>query len=217
VITDELIAAMEPWWTDDLITYLTTIGTMFSQAESVIRYDPARLTTLDIDPETMDEDFGYGNLLDPNLSPPVALPYLGQFVGERMPSGLATDAQRAWIADRPHSRRGTVLSLVDAVQRSLTGTKTVTIVERNDGSAAGDMADDVAIYVYQAETPSSAQVLSDIQDTFPLELSLSFNVIVTTVWAQVLSTYTTWANVKSGNANWGEVRSKKTGGISYGQ
>jgi hypothetical protein len=103
------------------------------------------------------------------------------------------------------------------VQRSLTGTKTVTIVERNDGSAAGDMADDVAIYVYQAETPSSAQVLSDIQDTFPLELSLSFNVIVTTVWAQVLSTYTTWANVKSGNANWGEVRSKKTGGISYGQ
>jgi hypothetical protein len=213
VISDELPDALAVWLTSDLSDYLAAISGMFAEAEAILLYDPDRFATLELDPDDYDLDTAYGQLLDPNHTKGSALPWLAQFVGERFPVGIGEDAQREWILDHPNARRGTLRSLANAAQRSLIGQRFVTIVERNDGGVT-DAPDDVSIYVYADECPDPAQVLHDLADTFPLELSLNFQVITATTWQQVRLNYATWTDVKA--KTWGQLMSGRLGGVYPG-
>ena len=116
-VTEDLIAAFEPWLTDDLEAYLTSVGSMFAEVEEYAA-------------DT--EDFeGWSLLFDPARCPASDLPYLAQFVGEVLPVGIGETATREWITDAPNQSRGTLLSVVAAAQRTLTGSRAVSIRSRD--------------------------------------------------------------------------------------
>jgi hypothetical protein len=214
MLVDDLLATFEPWMTDDLQDYLEVVGGMFAQAESVVLYDADALEAAGIDLDDVDDDASYVFLLHPDFCPAICLPYLAQYVGERLPRGLTVQAQRDWIKLRPNSRRGTLPSLAAAASRSLIGNKLVTIVERSDGTS-GDHPDDVVISTFDVETPDDAQVLRDIEDTFPLELSLHYQSIPGNSWQNVMTANASWADVAA-RGSWGEIASGMSGGIVYG-
>jgi hypothetical protein len=213
-MVDRLLAYFEPWMTDDLAAYLTVIGEMFAQAELVYLWDEAALAAVGVDPEEMEEDVSYGQLLATARTTAIALPWLAQFVGERFPVGLGAAAQREWIRDRPNSRRGTLLSLANAAQRSLTGDRLVTIFERNDGTAV-EAPDDVTIVVYADQCPDPAQVARDIVDTFPLELSLHLVISTGATWSQIKANYATWDALQLAKPTWADVVNDRSGGIVF--
>lgn len=131
-VADDLVAAFAPWMTDDLEAYLRTIGEMFAEVEMYS--------------DDSEEFEGWTILLDPDRCPVAALPYLAQFVGERLPKGLAEAAQRQWIKDAPNQRRGTVSSIVRAAARRLTGAQLVTVIERDGGP------DKLSVITYDKDT-----------------------------------------------------------------
>jgi hypothetical protein len=216
-MVDRLLAYFEPWMTDDLATYLTAVGEAFDQAETLYRWDENALLTAGVDPEELEEDVSYGQLLDMGVTSAIALPWLAQFVGERFPVGIDEAAQREWINDRPNSRRGTMVSIANAAQRSLTGSRTVMIIERSDGVSQTDSPDDVVMFAYTDECPDPGQVRRDLQDTFPLELSLNFNVTPGTTWQQVKTQAKTWVSLTTANTTWDTLVSGKAGGIYFGK
>jgi hypothetical protein len=74
---------------------------------------------------------GWGTVLDVDLCPDYALPWLAQFVGVRFDSLTDTAAaQRAAIRAQGGFSRGTLNSLLAAAQKYLMATKTVTVAER---------------------------------------------------------------------------------------
>lgn len=193
-IADELVAAHEPWITDDLETYLRAIGGMFAELELYA-----------VDTDTLE---GWTALFDPMLVPAAALPYLAQYVGERLPLGLTEALQREWIGDKPNQRRGTLLSLVRAAQRTLIGQRTVAITERSGGDP-----DTVAIVTYAGETPNPDAVLREILSVFPASMLLVYSTLTGESWNGVLTgTYgASWAAVKAHYTTWGDVNSDVVG------
>lgn len=132
-IADDLVAAHAPWLTDDLETYLRAVGGMFTEIE-----------LYSADSEEFD---GWTILLDVDRCPVKALPYLAQYVGERLPVGLSEDAQRQWIRDAPNQRRGTIQSIVRAAARQLESEHPlVTVIERDGG------ADKLTVVTYDFQT-----------------------------------------------------------------
>jgi hypothetical protein len=213
-VTDDLMAIFEPWMTPDLEDYLTVVGEMFSESETVIVFDPSVLEAAEVDADELNSDTAYGVLLDLDLTAAKALAYLAQFVGERLPKGLDEAGQREWILDRPNSRRGTMRSIANAAQRTMTGTRLVCIIERADGTP-GDHPDDVTVLTYDYETPDPIQVRNDLEDTFPLELSLHYRALTNTTWQQVVVRYATWADVKANNRTWGDLLVGQIGGYYF--
>jgi hypothetical protein len=214
-ITEQLLAYFEPWMTDDLETFLVAVGDTFDEAASIYLWDPATIDAAGVDPDELDGDSSYGQLLDPDVTTPAALPWLAQFVGERFPVGISEADQREWTIDRPNSRRGTLLSIANAAQRSLIGNRGVTLIERSDGVAPGDSPDDVTVIVYAEECPNPAQVQRDLQDTFPLELSLTFQVTAGMTWQQLRVAGKTWNTIKVDS--WGEMLQGRSDGIYFGK
>lgn len=76
---------------------------------------------------------GWELAFDVDTAPRRALPYMGQFVGARLTPGLTEDDEREEIRHVRGWRRGTLKSVTEAVRATLTGTRTVTVTER-DGS-----------------------------------------------------------------------------------
>lgn len=75
---------------------------------------------------------GWSTLLDPVNCPDQFLPFLAQFNGTDIPVGLDAPTARTKIAGESAQHRGTLASVVSAVQRNLTGTQSVVILERVD-------------------------------------------------------------------------------------
>jgi hypothetical protein len=74
---------------------------------------------------------GWAILLDPDLCPAEALPYLAQFVGVKLPEGLTEAQQRFRIKATDGFNRGKPSAIIAAAQQFLTGNKTVIIRERD--------------------------------------------------------------------------------------
>lgn len=195
-VAGDLIASFEPWMTDDLYDYLNAVGSMFAAVEA-----------LSADAENGE---GWSLALDPDLCPPEALPYLAQFVGERLPVGLAEPFQREWIKDEPNSVRGTVPSILRAAQRSLTGNRKVALLERG-GVNDPDL---VVVRTYASETPFPARVLHDLQDVMPADMTLDYRAIAGSTWGLVNANYASWGAVKADNATWADVaRNERIAGV----
>src|SRR5262245_2084216 len=72
-------------------------------------------------------------LFDVDLCPEWALPWLGQLVGVRLPAGLTEQQKRDVIKALGGFGRGGPKAIIDAIKITLTGSKTVTLRERDDG------------------------------------------------------------------------------------
>lgn len=194
MISDSLVDAFRPWITPDLEIYLRAVGSMFATVEQL----------------TEGGEDGLWSLFDPDLCPAFALPYLAQYVGEILPVGISEPAAREWIKDAPNQRRGTVMSIVRVAQRSLTGERTVQIIERA-GVGGTDDPDRIIIHTYTSETPSPSSVLSDLDDAVPADIWIVYQTIDGQTWADVDAAYATWAAVDIDVANWEELRSPTPG------
>jgi hypothetical protein len=192
---DDYVAAHEPWWTQELEDYLRAIASMFSEVE-LLAFDT-------------EDGEGWTILFDPDRCPAKALPYLAQYVGERLPVGLGEDESREWIKDAPNQLRGTPYSIFHAAQRKLSGQRTVRLEER-----FGDV-DHLRVTTYDAETPDPAGTEADVRSVLPHDVILDFQTIVGQTWADVAAAYGTWADVAADNATWEDVRTTIPGGSFF--
>jgi hypothetical protein len=168
------LTAQEPNVGWSLLILCNAIGTMFQMVDDWVRDQP--------------EGPGWSLLLDINRCPPEALGWLGQFVGVRIPGGLTDAQQRAWILSMIGFRRGTPAAMISAVQATLTGTKAVTLVER-DGDPYY-----MTVKTNTAETPNAAATNAAILSQKPAGLTLG------TSGSQPGAQ--TWATLKTKNATW---------------
>lgn len=193
-IADDLVEAFTPWMTEDLETYLRAIGDMFEPVEDFVleRYDSNGNQTHP----------GWGVLWDIDLVPAIALDYIAQYAGERLPAGLPEADKRTWIKKRPNARRGSRMSIVRAAQRTLTGQKTVFIHERDTGSTD----DNVGVYTLPAETPDAARVQRDIRTVLPADIVLNWGSTTAQSWTAATTghtpAYTTWTGVAAAYTTW---------------
>jgi hypothetical protein len=191
-LADDYVAALAPWMTPDLEVYLRAVGAMFAEVEMYAEDE---------------EQPGWENLLDPDTCPAQALPYLAQYVGERLPKGLPEAQQRQWIKDAPNQRRGTVASFVRAAERALDPdtTQLVSVIERD-----GDV-DTVTVVTYTDQTPDPVAVERELNTVFPLDMTLNYLVRDGETWTQVELTYATWDDIPAG-MTWADLQAATPAG-----
>ena len=131
---------------------------------------------------------GWTLLFDPDRCPYAWLPILAAFAGVTLDTGMADADARARIKNAPGRRRGTVGALKTAVKESLTGTKTVTLVER-DGSPYV-----VTVQTYASETPDPTATEAAAERQTPAWVLLNFGAVPGPTW-DLVEPATTWASV----------------------
>lgn len=94
--------------------------------------------------------------------------WTGQFVGVVVPDGLTDEQACALLTDRPSTRRGTPQSIVFAAQQTLTGSKSVTLLERTTSAYA------LTVYTFSTETPDAAATEAAIRAAKPAGLVLTY-------------------------------------------
>ncbi len=198
MIEDDLVAAVEPWVTPDLETYVREIGKMFAEVEFYA-----------------DDDPGWSVLLDVDRALAKDLPFLAQFVGERLPLGLPEADAREWIKDSPNLRRGTLESVIRVAQRHLTGQRTVRVRERSHSDGVSDDPDRITVQTYVSETPNPTLTLTDLRrDAVPAEIILNYSAISGQDWANVMATNANWGVVNTTYASWDAVRTTLPAGYT---
>ncbi len=197
-VVDQFVELFKPWHTDqgavfapDLVDFITTFAEMFEPYETYAEDEDDGTT-------------GYSRMLDPQRAPVEGLPWLAQWVGERLPTGLTEDQMRQWILDAPNQIRGTKKGIARAAQRKLTGTKTVALHPRfkSDGTADVDW---LTVFTLESETPDPNGVREDVLSVMPADIELDYAAVSEAIWSTV-ETYGTWADV-AGAGTWADVAS----------
>jgi hypothetical protein len=194
--SEELVYRFRPLLTPDLETFLRIgIGSMFWQVASMLSVD--------------DDDGNWVPLLDPDACPEAFLPYLAQFVGERIRVGLSESQKREWIKDAPIRKRGTVMSIFQAAQRTLIGGRTVALQERFPN------VDTISVVTYAPETPDPELVEHDLRDVVPADIVLNYQSLTGQTWALLMDAHADWQAVSDAYDTWGEVASDPAGANVY--
>jgi hypothetical protein len=111
---------------------------------------------------------GYSMLIDPTRSPDEGIPWLAQFVGSTITTGLSAHDQRTQLEGLTAWQRGTVAALQAAPVPYLTGSKTVIIKERDTGPYH------FQVTTYANETPNQAAVLAALTAQKPAGLVMNY-------------------------------------------
>ena len=108
----QLVAALQPWMTESLEIVCCAIGAM--------GFD-ALLELFGEEGSEGEPDWvcAWGRLLDPDLCPASALPYLGQYVGVPIPVGTPEVEARELIRAKAGTNRGTESAVEAAIERSI--------------------------------------------------------------------------------------------------
>lgn len=145
-------------------------------------------------------------LLDVELCPDWALPWLAQIVGVTIPSGATPAQARALISDVAGWQRGTPAALEAAAAQYLTGTKTVYFRERDAGDPYA-----LEVVTITAETPDPAAVQAALMRQKPGGIVLTSRQTETWDWQQVVQDVATWTALKTTYATWQGVITKTPG------
>ena len=131
---------------------------------------------------------GWSSLLDPANCPALFLPFLAQFVGAVVPIGLDEDTARAKIEGESAQHRGTTPAVEAAVQRNLTGSQSVTVVERID--ASGNPNAYWFVVVVRPEEVIDAQALiADVNSVKPGGVQWTLVQVDGFTWSQAIHTW----------------------------
>ena len=182
----------------DLMDYVLAIAGMWAQTDEYLE-----------DPDNDVVDFQA--LLDVDLAPTAGLPYLAQYVGERVPIG-STDAQaREWIRESPKWSRGTPQAIFNAVKRVLAPGATMMLRERHKADGTPD-PDWIALITFTATTPDPALVEYMLRQNVPADIMIDYEIATVQTWGTVatlgltyggvLSSFETWAGVAAGVPNY---------------
>jgi hypothetical protein len=145
-----------------LLKILGACGSAFGRLHDVVRDTDAGL--------------GWTMLLDPARCPGWALPWLAQFAGVKLVKTATEAEQRAQITAPPSFERGTKVGMQKAVAATLTGAKSVTVLERVGGDPYG-----LTVIVRTSETPNPAAAQAAAMSQKPIGLLLTFVVSDVTV------------------------------------
>lgn len=187
---DDLYEALAPLAAQDalyewaLLILCNAIGVMFQLVDEIVRDSP--------------DGPGWSMMLDLDRCPSVALDWLGQYVGVRLSSD-ATDAEKiAVIRDMPGFRRGTPAAIIKAAQATLTGTKTVTLTER-DGDPYYLTAATAA-----EETASVPATRAALLTQKPAGIILNYGGVMAALqtWDQLKTRSGTWSGNSARYTNW---------------
>jgi hypothetical protein len=110
-------------------------------------------------------------LMDIDNIPDEGLQWFGQFVGTVVNPNLTYNEQRQQIRDRAGWQRGTPNAIINAVRALLTGTQTVSLIERDTSAYHFNVA------TYGDETPDQNLVLLAIQHNKPAGLQFTYSII----------------------------------------
>lgn len=194
-LTDEVYASVEPLDPQAELTafslyiYVGAIVSMYQQAADYGRDSNGRP--------------GWSVLMDIDTCPDEALPWLAQFVGVDI-TGLDPADARAKMIDQPNRRRGTPGRLSEAIADTLTGTRTVTILERNNGTGV-DAPFEITVLTNPTETPNRALTVSVAEQEKFATLILYMHGL-RQAWARVKTDNATWQIVKNTYATWNDVK-----------
>jgi hypothetical protein len=147
-----------------------------------------------------DAGVGWTVALDPARAPAEALPWLGQFVGVEITPVMTEADTRAAIANPAGLRRGTPAAMAEAVMRTLTGSKTVSIDERVGGDAY-----QLAVTTLPAETPDATITARAILSQKPIGLVIDVDVLAGQTWADLVAGSTDWSDVEATYPDWVDV------------
>lgn len=106
---------------------------------------------------------GWSQLFSVDRCPAYALPFLAQVAGTTVTVGAPEEVQRDEVRRHAGSARGRPASIIAAVQATLTGTKTVRLLERVGGNAWR-----FTVVTRTAETPDAAATYKAILSQKPL-------------------------------------------------
>lgn len=158
------------------------IGCMLAQVAEVVDPDG------DVPP--------YAPILDVDLCPDWALPWLAQWVGVRLPAGTSADAARVLIRDVAGFRRGTPAAMRAAITPFLTGNKTIYFRER-DGSAY-----QLEVVTLTGETPDPTAAHAAALSQKPAGIVMRYRTTASWDWQQVVVEQASWNTAKATYTTW---------------
>lgn len=140
-------------------------------------------------------------LLDVDLCPEWALPWLAQIVGVRIPASATAEQARILIRDVAGWTRGTPAALEAAAGLFLTGDKTVTFRERDQGDPYA-----LEVVTLVGETPDPAATLAALEAQKPGGIVLHFRTVAGQDWQAVQESGRTWRQARTTYASWRDMR-----------
>lgn len=143
---------------------------------------------------------GWAILLDPDLCPAPALPYLAQYAGVQLEPSLTEAQQREKIRLPENFKRGTLAAMEQAVKRTLTGTQTVLIEERHDDSAYK-----LWVRTFAFETPDPDATEAAVLSQKPAGIVLTYEAVTGQTWSDLVADHADWDAVVSDYADWNEA------------
>jgi hypothetical protein len=108
-----------------------------------------------------DGNLGWSILFDVDRIPAEAMGYLAQYIGVALPAGNDRAQNQDLIVNRPGWKRGRPDTITSAVQTTLTGSKRITLLERDTS------AYHATIQTYSHQTPDPAATEAVIADVKP--------------------------------------------------
>lgn len=144
----------------------------------------------EIDDLVRDREYpGWSSLLDVDRVPAKGLPYLAQFLGVDVTPALSESDQRQQLRDVPGFKRGTPAAMTGAARPFLTGTKTVTLVERDTS------AYHLTVRTFTAETPDPDLVEAALLSQKPAGLVLDYEVVDGLTWGEIKASGKTYGEL----------------------
>lgn len=147
-----------------------------------------------------DEKVAWQDMLDPEAGPAESLPWLAQFVGVEVEPAWTEQETRDAIARPSGWKRGTPGAMREAVQRTLTGDRTVSIFERVGGNAY-----QLAVRTLTTETPDADATEAAALTQKPIGIVLDFAALVGQAWNDVVADNTDWDEVTTTYATWDDL------------
>lgn len=108
-------------------------------------------------------------VMDPDAAPDWALPWLAQLGGTILEPGDTVAQQRERISNAAGFYRGTARAIREATQRTLTGDRTVQVLERTSGNRWA-----MTVLVRTSETPDPDAAERDARSQKPAGVDLTF-------------------------------------------
>ena len=130
---------------------------------------------------------GWAAMMSPDTAPVEALGWLGQFVGVSLPTGLSDEVElRSRVRTAAGLKRGTLASMRSAIQDTLIGGKTVTIIERAGGDAYR-----IEVITHTADTPDPAKTEAALLSQKPAGIMYTYSSVASEAWDEAVSTWDT--------------------------
>lgn len=146
-------------------------------------------------------------LLDVELCPDWALPWLAQIVGVTLPAGVSPDDARVLIADVAGWDRGTPDALRAAAGFYLTDTKTVYFRERYGGNAYA-----LQVVTLTSETPDQSAVLKALLAQKPGGIVLDYHTVTGWDYTEMTTAGGVYTTLATHYATYNDLRDNKRTG-----